>query len=142
MDTEGSQGNQGTQPPPPATQESAPDGETPKPELSAVEQLTRPAEEFINDAAVETAWLSTAVRHMETYYKLISSVKPLTEFRLTSQDDLIYEAFTKEFPDLNVESLTEESIKSEEGWFSIATVSIVLLFSNCFHTYTSLYSET
>lgn len=128
MDTEGSQGSQGTQPPTPATQESAPEGETPKPELSAVEQLTRPAEEFVNDAAVETAWLSTAVRHMETYYKLISSVKPLSEFRLTSQDDFIYEAFTKAFPDLNVESLTEESIKSEEGWFSIAGFYCVSFF--------------
>ena len=84
-------------------------------ELSVCEQLTRPAEEFVNDPAIEVAWLSTAVRHMETYYKLITSVKPLTDIKLTSNDDLIYNAFKEEFPDLNVECLTEEMIKSDDG---------------------------
>lgn len=86
-----------------------------KKELPICEQLTRPAEEFVNAAEVESAWCSTAVRHMETYYKLITSVKPLTDIKLTSNDDNIYNAFKEEFPDLNVECLTEEMIKSDEG---------------------------
>lgn len=86
-----------------------------KRELSAEEVLTRPAEEFVNDEQVEMAWLSAAVRHMETYYKLITSVSPLTNFKLTSNDDLVYEAFKTQFPELNVEVLTEEAIKSPEG---------------------------
>lgn len=86
-----------------------------KQELSVVETLSRPAEEFVNDHAVETAWLSTAVRHMETYYKLISSIKEPSSLRLTPNDDFIFATFKENFPELNVELLTEEAIKSAEG---------------------------
>lgn len=86
-----------------------------KRELSVVETLTRPAEEFVNDSTVETAWLSTAVRHMETYYKLISSMKEPSSLRLTPNDDFIFDAFKTSFPELNVELVTEEAIKSAEG---------------------------
>ena len=86
-----------------------------KRQLTALEQLTRPAEEFVNDATVEVAWLSTAVRHMEAYYRLISSLKEPASLRLTPNDDLIYGAFREAFPELNVERLTEEAIKSAEG---------------------------
>ena len=90
-----------------------------KGELSPGEVLTRPAEEFVNDPQVEMAWLSTAVRHMETYYKLITSVSLPRDIKLTANDDLIYETFKQQFPDLNVEFLTEESIKSAEGLFFV-----------------------
>ncbi|KAH9388031.1 Protein pbdc1 [Tyrophagus putrescentiae] len=86
-----------------------------KRQLTALEQLTRPAEEFVNDATVEVAWLSTAVRHMEAYYRLISSLKEPASLRLTPNDDLIYGAFREAFPELNVERLTEEAIKSAEA---------------------------
>lgn len=84
-------------------------------ELSAGEVLTRPAEEFVNDPDIEIAWMSSAVRQMEAYYKLITSVKSLDEIKLTPNDDLLYETFQARFSDLNIESLTEESIKSSEG---------------------------
>lgn len=79
------------------------------------EVLTSPAEDFINDPTIEMAWMSTAIRHMETYYKLITSVQPTTNIKLTSNDDIIFDAFKERFSDLNVEKLTESMIKSDEG---------------------------
>ena len=84
-------------------------------DLPISELLTRPAEEFGNDPQIEVAWLSTAVRHMETYYKLITSVSDVKDIKLTSNDDLIYDTFNERFSDLNIECLTEDSIKSTEG---------------------------
>lgn len=84
-------------------------------ELSIGEILCRPAEEFTNDPTIEIAWMSTAIRHMEAYYKLITSIKNSDVIRLTQNDDHIYEEFRKQFPDLKIESLTEEMIKSNEG---------------------------
>mgnify|MGYP002718381497 CR=1 FL=1 len=89
--------------------------ESEKPEISIGEILCRPAEEFVNDPNIEIAWMSTAIRHMEAYYKLITSIKTSDVIRLTPNDNYIYEEFRKQFPDLKVESLTEEMIKSNEG---------------------------
>lgn len=86
-------------------------------QLSVNEILNRPAEEFGNDLNIEIAWMSAAIRHMEAYYKLITSVKATDIIKLTQIDDEVYEQFRKEFPDLKVDMLTEEMIKSDEGNF-------------------------
>lgn len=113
-----------------------------KRQLTALEQLTRPAEEFVNDATVEAAWLSTAVRHMEAYYRLISSVKEPASLRLTPNDDLIYGAFREAFPELNVELLTEEAIKSTEGKWGRTDCSKQLFSNSSLSTLTTFYSKS
>lgn len=85
-----------------------------KKDLGICEVLTRPAEEFVNDSVVEMSWMSTAIKHMEAYYKLITSVD-CTAIRLTPNDDEIFETFKQQFPELEVKTLTEQMIKSEEG---------------------------
>lgn len=88
-----------------------------KKQLSVGEILNRPAEEFGNDLNIEIAWMSSAIRHMEAYYKLITSVNATDVIKLTPIDDEVYEQFRKEFPDLKVDALTEEMIKSDQGNF-------------------------
>ena len=86
-------------------------------ELSICEQLTRPAEEFVNDSQIEAAWSSVVIRHMEAYYKLIRTIDDHTTIRLSNNDDQLYDALKAKFPDLNTELLTESDLKSERGEF-------------------------
>lgn len=76
--------------------------------------LSRPAEEFVNDASLETMWVSKAVDHAEIYFNILCSVDPKI-LRLTAQDDVIHKTFRDEFPDLKVEVLNEDEMKSPEG---------------------------
>ena len=48
------------------------------------------------------------------YLQLITAVDPKA-LRLTPQDNDIYELFRKSFPDLNVEVIDVDAMKSEEG---------------------------
>ncbi len=77
--------------------------------------LSRPAEEFINDPLVESLWLSKAINQMEVYFKLITSLPSLKTLKLTKNDEFIYNTFKQQFNDLNIQLLTEEVLKSEEG---------------------------
>ena len=77
--------------------------------------LSRPADEFVNDPLVESLWLQKAVSHMEVYFNLITSLPSLKTLKLTKNDDILYKAFREQFKDLDIKSLTEDSIKSEEG---------------------------
>ena len=77
--------------------------------------LSRPADEFVNDPLVESLWLSKAVTHMEVYFNLITSLPSLNTLKLTKNDDIIYKKFREEFKDLDIASLNEDSIKSEQG---------------------------
>ena len=85
--------------------------------------LSRPAEEFDNDPLVESLWLQKAVSHMEIYFNLITSLPSLKSLKLTKNDDIIYTIFRQEFPDLNIKSLTEEALKSEEGLHTYCLVN-------------------
>ncbi|KAM7356110.1 protein PBDC1 [Cochliomyia hominivorax] len=73
--------------------------------------LSRPAEEFGNDGLVEEMWAIKAMDHAEVYFNLLTSVHPSC-IKLTPYDDQIYETFRQDFPNLKVDVLTDEILKS------------------------------
>ncbi|XP_038045955.1 protein PBDC1-like [Patiria miniata] len=79
---------------------------------AAVNVLSRPAEEFGNDENLELRWAIKAYHHAETYFNLISSVDNRV-LKLTKQDDDIYHSFREHFPDLKVDVIDQEELKSE-----------------------------
>ncbi|XP_073837403.1 protein PBDC1 [Musca autumnalis] len=76
--------------------------------------LSRPAEEFGNDGLVEEMWAVKAMDHAEVHFNLITSVHPSC-LRLTPYDDQIYQTFRQDFPDLKVDILSDEILKSPEA---------------------------
>ena len=76
--------------------------------------LSRPADEFGNDETVEAMWAMKAFKHAEVYFNLLCSVDPKL-LRLTPQDDAIYKAFRGKFPNLKIDLIKEDEIKSPEG---------------------------
>ncbi|XP_068130806.1 protein PBDC1 [Hyperolius riggenbachi] len=86
--------------------------------LSVAEALSLPAEAYGNDPNVEMVWAMKAYQHAEVYFNLISSVEPRL-LKLTKTDDVIYTAFRDEFPDLRIDVLDPEDLKSpaaKEKW--------------------------
>ncbi|XP_014478970.1 PREDICTED: protein PBDC1 [Dinoponera quadriceps] len=75
--------------------------------------LSRPAEEFVNDPSVERMWAMKAMEHAEVYFNILCSVDPKL-LRLTPHDDLIYKTFRETFPDMKVDKINEEELKSHE----------------------------
>ncbi|XP_039281981.1 protein PBDC1 [Nilaparvata lugens] len=76
--------------------------------------LTRPAEEFENDQTVEAMWAMKAFEHAEVYFNILCSVDPKI-LRLTPHDDSIYKTFREHFPELKIENIDENEMKSKEG---------------------------
>ncbi|XP_076650538.1 protein PBDC1 [Halictus rubicundus] len=76
--------------------------------------LSRPAEEFGNDPSVEAMWAMKAMEHAEVYFNILCSVDPKL-LKLTPHDDQIYKTFRDTFPNLKVDKIDEEELKSEEG---------------------------
>ncbi|XP_044598466.1 protein PBDC1 [Cotesia glomerata] len=76
--------------------------------------LSRPAEEFENDATVEAMWAMKAFEHAEIYFNILCSVDPKL-LKLTPHDDLIYKSFREVFPNLSIAKLSEDEMKSPEG---------------------------
>ncbi|XP_057333023.1 protein PBDC1 [Microplitis mediator] len=76
--------------------------------------LSRPAEEFENDATVEAMWAMKAFEHAEIYFNILCSVDP-KHLKLTPHDDQIYKAFREAFPTLSVDKINEDEMKSPEG---------------------------
>ncbi|GFS56623.1 protein PBDC1 [Nephila pilipes] len=72
------------------------------------------AESYENNPEIELAWAEKAVEHMEIHFNLIISVPP-EQLRLTPHDDLIYNAFMKEFPDFKLDVIDMDSMKSRES---------------------------
>ncbi|XP_063787895.1 protein PBDC1 [Pseudophryne corroboree] len=86
--------------------------------LSVAEALSLPAEAYGNDPNVEMVWAMKAYQHAEVYFNLISSVDPHL-LKLTRSDDLIYTAFRGKFPQLRIDVLDPEDLKSpaaKEEW--------------------------
>ncbi|XP_026857548.2 protein PBDC1 isoform X1 [Electrophorus electricus] len=81
---------------------------------AAAHALSLPAEAYGNDAQLEVLWAMKAFSHAEVYFNLISSVDPKF-LKLTKADDLIYTKFREEFPDLNIQILDPELLKSTEA---------------------------
>ncbi|XP_062577164.1 protein PBDC1-like [Saccostrea cucullata] len=77
-------------------------------------QLTNDASKYINNPDLELKWAMKSYHHAETYFNLISSVDP-TVLKLTQIDDEIYTEFRKEFPDLKIDVIQEQDLKSPEA---------------------------
>lgn len=73
------------------------------------------AENAENHPDIEKQWAVKSFHHAETYFKLISSLDP-SKIKLTPIDNEIYDAFRKEFPDLDVKVLNEmDDFKTEKA---------------------------
>lgn len=86
--------------------------------LSVAQALSLPAESYGNDPNVEMVWAMKAYQHAEVYFNLIGSVDP-RHLKLTRKDDVIYAAFRGDFPDLRIDVLDPEDLKSpaaKEKW--------------------------
>ncbi|XP_031829435.1 protein PBDC1 [Nomia melanderi] len=82
--------------------------------LAGSSVLSRPAEEFGNDPSIEAMWAMRAMEHAEVYFSILCSVDPKL-LKLTPHDDQIYKTFRDAFPNLKVDEISEEELKSEEG---------------------------
>ena len=76
--------------------------------------LEKPAEVFTNDPTLEGLWALKAVEHMQIHFNLICSIAPKM-LRLTPKDDLVYDEFRKVFPDLRVDVISVEQLKTKEA---------------------------
>lgn len=76
--------------------------------------LSRPATEFDNDPLVERMWVMKAMEHAKVYFNILCSVDPKF-LKLTPHDEQIYKAFRTTFPDLKVDKIIEDELKSPEG---------------------------
>ncbi|XP_018421712.1 PREDICTED: protein PBDC1 [Nanorana parkeri] len=86
--------------------------------MSVAQALSLPAESYGNDPNVEMVWAMKAYQHAEVYFNLISSVEP-RHLKLTRMDDVIYTAFRGDFPELRIDVLDPEDLKSpaaKEKW--------------------------
>lgn len=59
-------------------------------------------------------WAFKAWEHAEIYFNILCSVDPKL-LRLTPHDDQIYKLFREVFPDLTVDKINEDELKSSEG---------------------------
>ncbi|KAG7190639.1 hypothetical protein KM043_006721 [Ampulex compressa] len=82
--------------------------------IAGTSVISRPAEEFENDHSVEIMWAIKSMEHSEVYFNILCSVDPKL-LRLTPHDDQIYKIFRETFPDLKVNKLNENELKSPEG---------------------------
>ncbi|XP_013104115.1 protein PBDC1 isoform X1 [Stomoxys calcitrans] len=80
--------------------------------------LSRPADEFGNDGLVEEMWAVKAMDHAEVHFNvsfsLITSIHPSC-IRLTPYDEQIYQTFRQDFPDLRVDILSDDVLKSPKA---------------------------
>ncbi|XP_048748156.1 protein PBDC1-like [Ostrea edulis] len=84
-------------------------------ELNAAgSQLTNDASKYGNNPDLEMQWAVKSYHHAETYFNLICSVDP-TVLKLTKIDDDLYTEFRKEFPDLKIDIIQEDQLKSVES---------------------------
>ncbi|KAL6260187.1 protein PBDC1 isoform X2 [Pogonomyrmex barbatus] len=78
--------------------------------IAGTSVLSRPAEEFDNDPSVEAMWAIKAMEHAE----ILCSVDPKL-LRLTPHDEQIYKTFKDTFPNMKVDKVDEDELKSPEG---------------------------
>ncbi|XP_076175167.1 protein PBDC1 [Ptiloglossa arizonensis] len=82
--------------------------------LAASNVLSRPADEFGNDPSLEAMWAMKAMEHAEVYFNILCSVDPKF-LKLTPHDEQIYKTFRDVFPDLKVNKISEDELKSPES---------------------------
>ncbi|XP_033757303.1 protein PBDC1-like [Pecten maximus] len=76
--------------------------------------LSADASKYVNDANLEMQWAMKAYHHAETYFNLLCSVDT-SLLKLTKKDDEIYEHFRKTFPDMAVDILQENELKTNDA---------------------------
>ncbi|KAI3632318.1 hypothetical protein MIR68_009424 [Amoeboaphelidium protococcarum] len=82
------------------------------------------AENIENNQTIEMGWAIKASIHAETYISLLKSNGDNSEMRLTPHDDMLYESFKSDFPELHntdvLQSISEDNhLKSpqmKERW--------------------------
>ncbi|CAH8527899.1 unnamed protein product [Heterobilharzia americana] len=77
--------------------------------------LSYDAEKYVNDPNIEIQWAERCFHHAEAYFRLLCSAPDLSQLRLTAVDDIIFEEFMKEFSDLHLGVISEDSLKSVES---------------------------
>ncbi|XP_066588487.1 protein PBDC1 isoform X2 [Prorops nasuta] len=63
---------------------------------------------------VEAIWAIKAMEHSEVYFNILCAVDPKI-LKLTPYDDQIYKLFREVFPNLKVDIINEDELKSPEG---------------------------
>lgn len=76
--------------------------------------LEKPAAEFDNDPTLEGLWAMKAVEHMQIHFNLICSIAPKM-LKLTPKDDLVYQEFRRQFPDMGVDVIQVDELKSSKA---------------------------
>ncbi|XP_018398705.1 PREDICTED: protein PBDC1 [Cyphomyrmex costatus] len=82
--------------------------------MAGTSVLSKPAEEFENDPSLEAMWAMKAMEHAEVYFNILCSVDPKF-LKLTPHDEQIYKTFKDTFPNMKVDTVDEEELKSPEG---------------------------
>ncbi|THD27933.1 DUF757 domain-containing protein [Fasciola hepatica] len=77
--------------------------------------LDSEARNYVNDPNIEIGWAIKSFEHAEAHFRLLCSVDDAKNLRLTGLDDEIYEEFTNLFPDLKVDVISEDELKSAES---------------------------
>lgn len=76
--------------------------------------LDKPADEFENDATLEGLWAMKAVEHMQVHFNLLCAISPKM-LKLTPKDDVVYSEFRKHFPDMDVDVIHVDQLKSRDA---------------------------
>ena len=69
------------------------------------------AENYINRPEIEIAWADKAFKFAEAHEKLLHTVD-FSKVAMTKMDDRIYDHFRRVFPNLSVDVITEDDLKS------------------------------
>ncbi|CAD5207170.1 unnamed protein product [Bursaphelenchus okinawaensis] len=75
-------------------------------------QLCDTPENYINDPIVEIQWAEKAFKKAEVHTNLLLS-SDTKHLKLCKEQDIIHEAFRKDFPELKVTNLTIEDLKGD-----------------------------
>ncbi|CAH8536036.1 unnamed protein product [Schistosoma margrebowiei] len=73
------------------------------------------AEKYVNDPNIEIQWAEHCFRDAEAYFRLLCSVSDPSQLRLTAIDDFIFDKFMGEFSDIQLDVISEDSLKSEQS---------------------------
>eukprot|EP01117_Protostelium_nocturnum_P016816 TRINITY_DN6733_c0_g1_i2.p1 TRINITY_DN6733_c0_g1~~TRINITY_DN6733_c0_g1_i2.p1 ORF type:complete len:153 (+),score=57.71 TRINITY_DN6733_c0_g1_i2:181-639(+) len=71
--------------------------------------------EVENNPDIEKQWVVKAVKQSEVYFKMITTFPDTTKLKLTPIDDEIHFEFRAVFPDMKVDVIDENAMKSAEG---------------------------
>uniref|UniRef100_A0A5K4FE28 Polysacc_synt_4 domain-containing protein n=1 Tax=Schistosoma mansoni TaxID=6183 RepID=A0A5K4FE28_SCHMA len=77
--------------------------------------ISSDAEKYVNDPNIEIQWAEHCFRHAEAYFRLLCSVSDPSKLKLTALDDVIFDKFMGEFSDVQLDVISEDSLKSEQS---------------------------